>query len=79
MKTVLFGRGFLEANLTQILYKYLLRLIFDCGGDSSGGLSLLDSLSFLEHVLLQVKEIMCNFAAWNIKTKCYVYAKCQNG
>ena len=30
-------------------------------------------------LLLRANEIMCNFAVWNKKTKCYVYAKCQNG
>ena len=30
-------------------------------------------------VLLRAIEILFNFAAWNINTKCYVYAKCQNG
>ena len=49
------------------------------GGASSGGLSLSDGLGFMEHVLLRAIEILFNFAAWNIKTKCYVYAKCQNG
>ena len=41
-------------------------------GQNLGGLSLSDGLGFLEHVLLRAKEIMCNFAAWNINTESYV-------